>query len=413
MKKHLLLLLLNFQLSFFVIRAQAPLAIPYQAVARDNSGSLISNQTISLRFSIHETTAGGAIIYQETQSKNTNDLGLFTSNIGEGNIVIGTFSAIDWESGAKFIQVELDAAGGTAFTDMGTQQMLSVPYALNAANGNWTKSGSSDIYNSNNGNIGVGTSTPASSAKLEINSNSKGFLPPRMTSIQRDAILNPVAGLVVYCTNCCISGELQIYNGAVWTNIVGGEKCLPVGVSICSQIWMDKNLDVDHYRNGDPIPKVSDPLQWAALTTGAYCYYNNDSVTYAATYGKLYNWYAVNDPRGLAPAGWHIPSETEWSSFTNCLGGTFSGGAMKETGTTHWLSPNTGATNSSGFTALPGGDRNFDGAFYQIGNYAFFWSSTSFDNSNAWFHYLSWSGVLIEGDYFLKQDGFSVRCIRD
>jgi uncharacterized protein (TIGR02145 family) len=296
---------------------------------------------------------------------------------------------------------------------MGTQQMLSVPYALSAANGNWTKTGTNDIYNSNDGNIGVGTPTPASSAKLDVNSTVKGFLPPRMTSIQRDAIADPVAGLVVYCRNCCTAGELQIYNGTEWTNMMGGEKCAPFGVIICDQIWMDKNLDVDHYRNGDPIPKISDPSQWAALTTGAYCYYNNDSATYSAIYGKLYNWYAVNDPRGLAPSGWHMPSETDWSTMENCLGGIFSGGAMKETGTVHWNSPNTGATNSSGFTALPAGDRNFNGAFFQLGNYAFFWSSTSYDLSNAWFHYLTWSGDIYSTDHFTKKIGISVRCLRD
>ena len=131
---------------------------------------------------------------------------------------------------------------------------------------------------------------------------------------------------------------------------------------------MDKNLDVDRYRNGDPIPKVTDPTAWVALTTGAYCYYNNDSATYAATYGKLYNWYAVNDPRGLAPAGWHIPSDAEWATIETCLGGaSVAGGEMKETGTIHWQSPNTGATNSSGFTGLPGGYRNYDVVFSDVG----------------------------------------------
>ena len=96
---------------------------------------------------------------------------------------------------------------------------------------------------------------------------------------------------------------------------------------------------------------------WATLTTGAYCYYNNDSATYAATYGKLYNWYAVNDPRGLAPAGWHVPSDAEWTELINCLGGEdVAGGKMKAVSAL-WYSPNTGATNSSGFTGLPGGYR--------------------------------------------------------
>jgi hypothetical protein len=207
MKKVLLLLLLNFHFSCFKIQAQAPQAIPYQAVARDNGGNPISNQPVSLRFSIHEASAGGTVIYQETQNMNTNVLGLFTANIGEGSVLMGLFSAIDWSSGAKFIQVEMDATGGTSYTDMGTQQMLSVPYALSAANGNWTKTVNNDIYNSNDGNIGVGTSSPVSSAKLDVNSSAKGFLPPRMTNIQRDAIAEIVARPVSYRFTMVLNGQ--------------------------------------------------------------------------------------------------------------------------------------------------------------------------------------------------------------
>src|SRR6266487_1634854 len=125
-------------------------------------------------------------------------------------------------------------------------------------------------------------------------------------------------------------------------------------IKICDQVWMLKNLDVSTYRNGDPIPKISDNAAWLALTTGAYCYYDNDSANYAATYGKLYNWFAVNDPRGLAPAGWHVPTDAEFTTLVEtCLGGwQVAGGKMKEIGTTHWASPNEGATNSSGFTGL-------------------------------------------------------------
>ncbi len=112
------------------IYAQAPQAIPYQAVARDSSGNVLANQIISLRFSIHDSTAGGMVVYQETQNKTTSVLGLFTANIGEGVVVNGTFASIDWGSNSKFMQVELDANGGTNYIDMGTQQMLSVPFAL-------------------------------------------------------------------------------------------------------------------------------------------------------------------------------------------------------------------------------------------------------------------------------------------
>src|ERR1035437_587115 len=185
-------------------------------------------------------------------------------------------------------------------------------------------------------------------------------------------------------------------------------------VTICTQVWMLKNLDVSTYRNGDLIPKVTDPTAWQALTTGAWCWYNNDSATYASTYCKFYNWYAVNDPRGLAPTGWHVPSDAEWTTLGDCLGGwQVAGGAMKETGTTHWKSPNTGATNSSGFTGLPGGYRDLYGAFYDVGGDGTWWSSTEANTTEAWSRILlSYSGT-IERENFLKPQGWSVRCLRD
>jgi uncharacterized protein (TIGR02145 family) len=187
-------------------------------------------------------------------------------------------------------------------------------------------------------------------------------------------------------------------------------------VSIGTQVWMLKNIDVSTYRNGDPIPQVTDPAAWAALTTGAWCWYNNDSAMYASTYGKLYNWYAVNDSRGLAPTGWHVPSDAEWTSLTNFLGGfQVAGNAMKEKGTKHWNDPNDGATNSSGYTALPGGSRNDqNGSFTAIFEQGHWWSTTE-ENSVAKSRWLTSqidNGYLFSNTY-PKQNGFSVRCVRD
>jgi uncharacterized protein (TIGR02145 family) len=185
-------------------------------------------------------------------------------------------------------------------------------------------------------------------------------------------------------------------------------------VWICCNPWMTKNLDVSTYRNGDPIPQVSIGESWAALTTGAYCYYNNDSTTYAAIYGKLYNWYAVNDPRGLAPEGWHIPSDFEWTTLSNCLGGnTKAGGLMKEIGTTHWTAPNTGATNLSNFTGLPGGYRSDVGTFLSIGDFGHWWSSTQGAPAIAWSRNLNYNDTGLNGAGANLRTGFSVRCVRD
>ncbi|MBM2817187.1 MAG: hypothetical protein HW421_3949 [Ignavibacteria bacterium] len=184
-------------------------------------------------------------------------------------------------------------------------------------------------------------------------------------------------------------------------------------VTIGTQVWMSKNLDVSTYRNGEAIPHVTDQTAWGNLTTGAWCYYNNDANN-GTTYGKLYNWYAVNDPRGLAPAGWHVPSDAEWTTLTTYLGGeSVAGGKLKETGTAHWNSPNTGATNESGFSALPGGWRSNYGAFFYVGNYGYWWSATESDGTNAWLRDLGFDSADIYRDGYSKGDGFSVRCLRD
>jgi hypothetical protein len=198
-----------------------------------------------------------------------------------------------------------------------------------------------------------------------------------------------------------------------WSINTGGT--IPTGstVTICAQVWMTKNLDVTTYRNGDAIPQVTDATAWANLTTGAWCYYNNDPAN-GPIYGKLYNWYAVNDTRGLAPTGYHVPSDGEWTTLETCLGGSsVAGGAMKEIGTTHWLSPNTGATNSSGFAGLPGGFRVFDGTFNYVGGNGYWWSSTEYDTAYAWNRYLYWNDSDVSRYLNDKTFGFSVRCLRD
>jgi len=146
-------------------------------------------------------------------------------------------------------------------------------------------------------------------------------------------------------------------------------------VQIGSQIWAKRNLDVSTYRNGDTIPQVTDPTEWRNLTTGAWCYYNNDPAM-GEIYGKLYNWEAVSDPRGLAPQGWKIPSDSDWTILTNYLGGdTISAGKLKEIGTAHWLINQFG-TNSTGFNALSGGVRGEDGAFVFLNSNSNWWSNT-------------------------------------
>lgn len=195
-------------------------------------------------------------------------------------------------------------------------------------------------------------------------------------------------------------------------------------VTIGTQVWMAENLKVTHYRNGDQIPNVTDNVTWEGLSTGAYGDYDN-SVDSAAVYGRLYNWYAVSDGRGIAPTGWHVPTDQEWKQLEMQLGmsqtdadgvnyrGTNEGGKLKETGTSHWQSPNTGATNESGFAALPGGYRVIYGDYLNMGSIGFFWSSTQYSTNVAWYRSLDYdNAVIYRSDYTMK-GGFSVRCVKD
>ncbi len=190
-------------------------------------------------------------------------------------------------------------------------------------------------------------------------------------------------------------------DGTVYSSIV-----------INGQEWMQQNLAVTKYRNGDPIPTGLSDATWQSTTSGAYAIYNNDAAS-NTTYGKLYNWYAVNDSRGLCPTGWHVPSHAEWTTLETSLGGSsVAGGKMKST--TGWNAPNTAATNESGFTGLPGGYRYNDGTYNLIGYYGGWWSSTESNSVNAWYRNMGYYDSYVGRGYDLsKRFGFSVRCVRD
>jgi len=180
-------------------------------------------------------------------------------------------------------------------------------------------------------------------------------------------------------------------------------------VTIGSQVWTSKNLDVSKFKNGEEIPEAETKDQWKAFSDAneaAWCYYENKT-----EYGKLYNWYAVNDPRGLAPAGFHIPTDAEWTTLTNYLGGeTIAGAKMKSN--TGW-EDNGNGTNSSAFAGLPGGYRDYDGNFYDIGASGNWWSSSEYNAFNAWYRSLNYNNGDVSRFSANKHYGFSVRCLRD
>jgi len=186
-------------------------------------------------------------------------------------------------------------------------------------------------------------------------------------------------------------------------------------VTIGTQVWMKENLKTTKFSDGTSIPFVTDNSTWGNLTTPGYCWYNNDLAN-KNIYGALYNWYAVNTGK-LCPKGWHVPSDAEWTTLTAFLGGEIvAGGKLKETGNSHWnafLDPEPLTTNEAGFTALPGGLRRLDGKYNNLGDYVYWWSSTDDDATMAWFLAIrNWLSSTIRSSTD-KENGFSVRCLKD
>jgi uncharacterized protein (TIGR02145 family) len=273
-------LALAFLLVANFVMAQAPQAMSYQSVIRNSSNVLLANTTVGMKISILQDSANGTPVYTETQTATTNANGLVSLQIGAGTadlmsitipdsvtsigndaFTTGTFAGINWANGPYFIKTETDPAGGTNYTITGTQEMLSVPYALYAA-----KSGGLDTI----------------------------YALIATQSAQIIALQNQISGLIQLST--------------LSTVVIGTQK------------WTTKNLNVTTYSNGDIIPEVQDGAAWANLTTGAWCHLNNDPAN-DAIYGKMYNHYAVEDPRGLAPVGYHIPTQTEWFALFDTAGG--------------------------------------------------------------------------------------------
>ena len=196
-------------------------------------------------------------------------------------------------------------------------------------------------------------------------------------------------------------------------------------IQIGDQVWMAENLKVTHYRNGYPIPKVTDPAQWRFLTDGAYCEYENDS-TNVAVYGRLYNWYVINNTSGLAPEGWHVPTNADWEQLEMSLGmsqesadssgfrGDDEGGKLKVSDTLYWHSPNEGATNSSGFSALPAGYRIYSDYYQSIEYTTYFWTASQDGLHAAMVRALHhYEARIFRGGNYLKTNGLSIRCVKD
>jgi uncharacterized protein (TIGR02145 family) len=236
-----------------------------------------------------------------------------------------------------------------------------------------------------------------------VNSIITGLLPETTYHFRVKAVnnLGTVVGEELIFTTLSIN-QISDIEGNVYNTI-----------QIGTQLWMKENLMVTKYRDGSLIPSAADVTRWSGFSSGAYCWMNNDPVSYAITYGALYNGYTMDDDN-LCPTGWHVPTDADWTILTDFMGGLdVAGGKLKEVGTAHWESPNTGATNEFGFTALPSGNRSNYGGFYDFGRYGYWWSSSEVGTVVA-----SHRGVRYDGSDVLvgdkdKRFGFSVRCIKD
>jgi uncharacterized protein (TIGR02145 family) len=365
--------------------AQAPALIPYQAIARSAAGELLASTTLNARFTIHDETATGMNVWQELQTVSTTSLGLFTVQLGSSVAL----SNVNWSSGAKFMQVEIDL--GQGFVDIGTQQLLSVPYALHAGSVSLNVSVTGDTLFVGNGEYAI---IPGISEANTTGGTSTGNT---LHTCGAPNVHNPE---LTY-------GNMTDQEGNVYKTIVIG-----------TQEWMAESLNTSIYRNGDEIPTNLDDATWLNTASGAWAYYNSNE-SYVCPYGKLYNWYACVDARQLCPVGWHVPTDAEWSVLTSYLGGEdVAGGKMKITGTMEaatglWQSPNTGATNSSGFSGASGGYRGSSGGYDGIGGNGFWWSSSEGGTSNAWNRDLNFNFGNVFRTDVNKQNGFSVRCLRD
>jgi len=400
------------------LQAQAPQGFNYQATVRNNAGDLIVNTSVYFKFNIQQGSQTAVPSYTEVHYVATDDLGQVNLVIGQGTPSTGTFSELDWSLGSYFLSIELDTGNG--YVAMGTTQLLSVPYALYAENsGNSTPT------------------TPSLDTVLAENNSAnnqqiKDLQDPTdaqdaVTKAYIDALITNLQSQIDDLESDNSTGSVTDQDGNTYDYLNYGD-----------QTWTIQSADMVTYRDGTVIPQVTDASDWINLTTGAWCYSNNDPQN-----GKVYNWYAVagihdDDPntpdKVLAPEGWHVPSDDEWFTLENYLianGYNYDGSVIGNkiakaiSSTSGWInqtaegSPgnNQSVNNSSGFDAYPWKNRGTSNGSWGTGNTASFWTSSEDDNNQnrAWHRFQNSDKNFLGRDAIgrEKTNGIQVRFVRD
>ena len=420
--------------------AQAPQKFSYQAVIRNANNALIIDQKVGIRISLLQGSETGTAVYTETHTPITNTNGLVSLSIGGGAILSGDFTKIDWSKGPYFVKTETDLTGGTNYQLIAISELMSVPYALYALNGQPGPKGDTgeqgpagkDGVQGPKGDTGL--QGPKGDQGIQGSSGKDGVQGPKGdkgeqglpgSSKDEQKLSVSLTGDTLYLQNggFVIIPDLSKSNHKPTSGF--GENISDIDgntyktIYIGTQQWMGENLKTSKYNNGDPIPNVTDSKEWSNLTTGAWSYHKND-VTFDTKYGKLYNWYAIssttNDNKNVCPTGWHVPTDAEWTILSDYLGGmAYAASKMKEVKELEiWYTHNSDATNSSLFTGKPGGVRSPSGEYALLYYYGYWWSSSEGTYSNAGLsRAVDGINTSLSAPNYGKNGGLSIRCLKN